>query len=60
MHFGAEHRKTADTYHINVVIAGHISSDNVGINLLLDEIQKKNKIKFIPMSGFRRFERKKK
>ncbi len=60
MHIGEEHRKNAEKHHINVVIAGHISSDNLGINLMLDEIQKKNKIKFVPVSGFRRFERKSK
>ena len=59
MHLSDEHRKKAEKHHINVVIAGHISSDNVGINLMLDEILKKNKIKFIPVSGFRRFKRKK-
>ena len=47
MHLGEEHRKEAEKYHVNVVIAGHISSDNVGINLMLDEIQKKNRLKVI-------------
>lgn len=60
MHLSDEHRKKAEKHHINVVIAGHISSDNVGINLMLDKIQKKGKLKVIPCSGFRRFERKKK
>ena len=60
MHLSDEHRKQAEKYHINVVIAGHISSDNLGINLMLDEVLKKAKLKFIPCSGFRRFERKKK
>lgn len=60
MHLSDEHRKQAEKHHINVVIAGHISSDNLGINLMLDEILKKEKIKFIPCSGFRRFERNKK
>lgn len=60
MHLSDEHRKQAEKYHINVVIAGHISSDNLGINLMLDEILKKEKIKFMPCSGFRRFERNKK
>lgn len=59
MHFSEEHRKQAEKYHVNVVIAGHISSDNLGVNLMLDEIQKKGKVKFIACSGFRRFSRKK-
>jgi putative NIF3 family GTP cyclohydrolase 1 type 2 len=58
MHLSDEHKKKAEKHHINVIIAGHISSDNVGINLLLDKIQKNGKLKIIPCSGFRRFTRK--
>jgi hypothetical protein len=60
MHLSDEHRKKAEKHHLNVVIAGHISSDNLGINLMLDEIQKKGSLKIIPCSGFRRFKRNKK
>jgi hypothetical protein len=59
MHLSEEHRKEAEKHHMNVVIAGHISSDNLGINLMLDEVQKKGDLKIIPCSGFRRFMRKK-
>jgi putative NIF3 family GTP cyclohydrolase 1 type 2 len=55
MHLSEEHRKEAEKRHLNVVIAGHISSDNVGMNLMLDAVLKKGKIKIIPCSGFRRF-----
>ena len=41
MHMGEEHRKEAEKAHINVVIAGHISSDSLGINLFLDELEKR-------------------
>ena len=57
MHLSEEHKKEAEKRHMNVVIAGHISSDNVGMNLILDAVQKKGKIKIIPCSGFRRFSR---
>jgi putative NIF3 family GTP cyclohydrolase 1 type 2 len=60
MHLGEAHRKQAEKNHINVVIAGHISSDNIGINLILDEVQKKGKLKLIPCSGFWRYSRNKK
>ena len=60
MHLSDEHRKEAEKHHLNVVIAGHISSDNLGINLMLDEVQKNGRVNFIECSGFRRFERKKK
>lgn len=57
MHLGEEHRKKAEECHVNVVIAGHISSDNLGMNLMLDEIEKIGKLEVIPCSGFRRFKR---
>lgn len=45
MHMGETHKKEAEKHHINVVIAGHMASDSVGVNLLLDEIEKKEKSK---------------
>lgn len=59
MHMGEEHRKQAEKHHINVVIAGHMSSDSLGINLFIDELEKKG-IEIIPVSGFIRFSRNKK
>jgi putative NIF3 family GTP cyclohydrolase 1 type 2 len=59
MHLSDEHRKKAEKHHLNVVIAGHISSDNLGINLMLDELLKISSLKILPCSGFRRFSRKK-
>lgn len=57
MHLSEEHYKHAKTEYINVVIAGHIASDNLGLNLLLDEIEKKEKLNIIPCSGFVRVRR---
>lgn len=56
MHMGEEHRKEAEKYHINVIIAGHMSSDSLGMNLLLDEIEKRG-IEIIPISGLIRIKR---
>lgn len=39
MHMKEEHRKKAEKYHLNVVIAGHIASDSVGMNIILDEYE---------------------
>lgn len=39
MHYGKEHREKARDLKINLVIAGHISSDTIGVNLVLDEIE---------------------
>jgi putative NIF3 family GTP cyclohydrolase 1 type 2 len=57
MHMSEEHRKEAEKSHVNVVVAGHISSDTLGLNLLLDEISKGNSLEIIDCSGFRRFSR---
>jgi hypothetical protein len=59
MHQSEEHRKEAEKYHINVVIAGHISSDSIGMNLFLDELEKRG-IKILPASGLIRYSRNKK
>jgi len=57
MHLTEDHRKEAEKRHMNVVIAGHISSDNLGVNLVLDAVQKKGRLKIVPCSGFRRYSR---
>ena len=55
MHMSQEHLKNAEKYNINVVIAGHIPSDNLGVNLLLDKVESKfGCLDIIPCSGFRR------
>ncbi len=58
MHMGEEHRKEAEKYHINVVIAGHMASDSLGLNLFLDELETKG-LEIIPLSGLIRIKRKK-
>jgi len=57
MHLSEEHFKKVKDANLNVVIAGHISSDTLGLNLLLDEIEKEEKLKIIDCSGFRRIGR---
>ncbi len=57
MHLSEDHRKEAEKHHMNVVIAGHISSDNVGMNLMLDKLQKTGSLEVLACSGFRRFSR---
>lgn len=56
MHQSEEHRKQAEEAKLNVVIAGHISSDNIGLNLFLDELEKQG-IEIIPCSGLTRVSR---
>jgi hypothetical protein len=57
MHISEEHRKEAEKNHMNVVVAGHISSDNLGLNLLIDELLKSDSFEILECSGFRRFSR---
>jgi hypothetical protein len=56
MHMSEDHKKEAEKHHINVVVAGHIASDSLGFNLLLDEIEKKG-VEIIPTSGLIRIKR---
>lgn len=56
MHIGEDHKKEAEKHHVNVVIAGHMSSDNLGVNLLFDDILEKG-VEVVAASGFRRFSR---
>ena len=58
MHLSEEHFKKAEKEHINIIVAGHIASDNLGLNLLLDKLERKNRMEIISCSGFRRVKRK--
>jgi len=56
MHMDEERKKEAQKHFVNVVIAGHISSDSIGVNLFLDELEKK-RIEIVPCSGLIRVSR---
>ncbi|MDP8258992.1 MAG: NGG1p interacting factor NIF3 [Candidatus Aadella gelida] len=58
MHCKESSFKVAKSEYINYVIAGHISSDNLGMNLLYDAVEKKGKLNFIECSGFKRIRKK--
>lgn len=58
MHLSEDHRKEAEKHHIHVVIAGHISSDTLGLNLLLDTIESREPLEVVACSGFKRIPRK--
>lgn len=58
MHFSPEHKKAMQEARVNAVIAGHISSDILGMNIMLDEIEKKlGKLNTYEASGFVRIKR---
>jgi len=56
MHMKEKHREEAKKHHINVIIAGYISSDSLGMNLILDEFEASG-VKIIPCSGLIRVSR---
>ena len=57
MHLPEDHRKEAEKHHLRVVIAGHISSDTLGLNLLLDKLENSAPLQVVECSGFKRFKR---
>lgn len=56
MHLSEEHKKEAEKANINVVVAGHISSDSLGMNLILDKLEQRG-VKIIPAGGLIRIKR---
>ena len=58
MHMREDYKKEAAKHHINVVIAGHMSSDSLGMNLMLDAIEAKG-VEVVPVGGLLRANRKK-
>jgi putative NIF3 family GTP cyclohydrolase 1 type 2 len=56
MHIKEEHRKEAEKNNINVVIAGHMASDSLGMNLFLDELAREG-IEILVGSGLIRVAR---
>lgn len=57
MHMDEEHLKKGMDANLNVVIAGHMSSDTLGLNLLLDSIEVEQAFQITGCSGFTRFRR---
>ena len=56
MHISEEHKKEAENAHLNVVVAGHMSSDSLGMNLFLDELEKRS-VEIVSCSGLIRIKR---
>jgi hypothetical protein len=56
MHMGEDHRKKAKEERVNVVIAGHVSSDSLGMNLIIDQYERQG-VEVHSCSGFTRVSR---
>jgi hypothetical protein len=56
MHIGEEHKKESEAANMNIVVTGHMSSDSIGMNLILDELEGQG-VEIVPCSGFIRVSR---
>ncbi|MCE5260644.1 MAG: NGG1p interacting factor NIF3 [Euryarchaeota archaeon] len=56
MHIPESHLEEARKHHMNVVIAGHVASDSLGMNLLADRLEERG-VEVTPCSGFIRVRR---
>jgi len=56
MHISEEALEKAKKANLNVIVAGHIASDTLGLNLLLDQVEKETgeKLDVVSVSGFER------
>ncbi len=57
MHSPKPQIEKADEHNINIITAGHMPSDSIGINLFLDKAQKEFDFDVVELSGFKRIER---
>lgn len=56
MHRPESHVEIAEKSYINLIVAPHIASDSLGMNLFIDELEKKG-IEILPAGGFIRVSR---
>ena len=56
MHVGDDDREEAIKHYINIVIAGHIASDSLGLNIIMDKLEKAG-VEIVPCSGYIRYSR---
>ncbi len=56
MHYSEEALEKAKKANLNVIVAGHIASDTLGLNLLLDQLEKESSetLEVVEVSGFKR------
>lgn len=57
MHAPKKQIEKADEHNINIITAGHMPSDSLGLNLIFDKAEEKFGIEFFEMSGFKRVKR---
>lgn len=52
-----DHKKEIEKHHLNCIVAPHMPSDTLGLNLVLDSLESKGELNVIECSGFRRVRR---
>ncbi|MDR3686992.1 MAG: NGG1p interacting factor NIF3 [Coriobacteriia bacterium] len=57
MHYSEEHKKRAEELKLNLIVAGHISSDVLGMNLILDRVEAAGDVAVYCTSGMVRVKR---
>lgn len=57
MHATNEQIETAEEHHLNVISTGHMAADSLGMNLLLDKVVDEFDVDILPLSGFKRVDR---
>jgi len=59
MHIPEGNLEEAFRHHITVIVAGHHASDSLGVNLMLDEIERRGnrRLECLEVGGFKRFRR---
>ena len=51
MHVKEDHIELAKKHHINLIVAGHIPSDSLGMNLLYKELEESGELEILRFSG---------
>jgi len=51
MHIKEDHIELAKKHHINVIVAGHIPSDSLGMNLMYGELEESGELEIVRFSG---------
>lgn len=57
MHATKDQIETAEENDINIITAGHMPSDSIGLNLILDKAEEEFDLDFLELSGFERVKR---
>ncbi len=57
MSISQDHKKEIEKHHLNCIVAPHMPSDTLGLNLILDSVESRGELSVVECSGFRRVSR---